>query len=60
MKISVNWLKDFIDLSDTAEAVADKLTLSGLEVEGIERFDQVAGGLAGVVLGEVLSVQAAP
>ena len=60
MKISVNWLKDFIDLSDTAEVIADKLTLSGLEVEGIERYDQVAGGLNGVVLGEVLSVQPHP
>ncbi len=60
MKISVNWLKDFIDLSDTAEVIAEKLTLSGLEVEGIERYDQVAGGLSGVVLGEVLSVRPHP
>ena len=60
MKISVNWLNDFINLPDTAEVVADKLTLSGLEVESIERYDQIAGGLEGVVLGEVLSVQPHP
>ena len=60
MKISVNWLKDFITLSDTAEVLADRLTLSGLEVEGIERYDQVAGGLEGLVLGQVLSVQPHP
>ena len=60
MKISVNWLKEFIDLPHTAEVIADKLTLSGLEVEGIEKYDQVAGGLQGVVLGEVLSVQPHP
>ncbi len=60
MKISVNWLRDFINLSDSAEAIADKLTLSGLEVEGIERYDQITGGLAGLVIGEVLSVQPHP
>ena len=60
MKISVNWLNEFIDIPDAAEVVADKLTLSGLEVEGIERYDQVAGGLEGLVLGEVLFVTPHP
>ena len=60
MKISVNWLRDFIDLLDSAEAIADKLTLSGLEVEGIERYDQITGGLAGLVVGEVRSVRPHP
>ncbi len=60
MKISVNWLRDFIDLPDSAEAIADSLTLSGLEVEGIERYDQITGGLAGLLIGEVLSVQPHP
>ena len=60
MKISVNWLRDFIDLPESAEAIADKLTLSGLEVEGIDRYDQIAGGLDGVVLGKVLSVRPHP
>lgn len=60
MKISVNWLRDFIDLPDSAEAIADKLTLSGLEVEGIEHYDQITGGLVGLVIGEVRSVQPHP
>ena len=60
MKISVNWLKDFIELSATAEELADRLTLSGLEVEGIERYEQIAGGLEGIVLGEVLTVRPHP
>ncbi len=60
MKISVNWLRDFINLSDSAEAIADKLTLTGLEVEGIERYDQITGGLAGLVIGEVRSVRPHP
>ena len=60
MKISVNWLRDFIDLPESAEAIADRLTLSGLEVEGIEKYDQITGGLAGLVIGEVLSVRPHP
>lgn len=60
MKISVNWLRDFIDLPDSAEAIAGKLTLSGLEVEGIEHYDQITGGLAGLIIGEVLSVKPHP
>ena len=60
MKISINWLQDFIHLPESTEAVAEKLTLSGLEVEGIERFDQIKGGLEGLVIGEVLSVQPHP
>ena len=60
MKISINWLQDFIHLPESTEAVAEKLTLSGLEVEGTERFDQIKGGLEGLVIGEVLSVQPHP
>ncbi len=60
MKISINWLRDFIDLTESPEAIGDRLTLSGLEVEGIERFDQIAGGLAGLVIGEVLTVAPHP
>ena len=51
MKISVRWLQDFIHLPESTETVAEKLTLSGLEVEGIERFDQIKGGLEGLVIG---------
>lgn len=60
MKISINWLKDFIDISASTEEIADKLTLSGLEVEGIESFDSIEGGLEGLIIGEVLSVQQHP
>lgn len=35
MKISYNWLKDFVDLTESAEEVAEKLTVSGFEVEDI-------------------------
>ncbi len=60
MKISINWLQEFINLTVPPEEIADKLTLSGLEVEGLEKFDQITGGLEGLVIGEVLSVQKHP
>ena len=51
MKVSWNWLKDFIDLEGLVPAeVADKLTMSGMEVEGVE----AVGGLDGVVVGRII------
>lgn len=40
MKVTLNWLKDFIDLKDSAENIADKLTLAGMEVEEIIKQDK--------------------
>ncbi|MDR3134271.1 MAG: phenylalanine--tRNA ligase subunit beta [Prevotellaceae bacterium] len=54
MKISYNWLKDYLPVTDTPERVAEVLTSIGLEVEAIERREAVKGGLQGVVVGEVL------
>ncbi len=53
MKISYNWLKDFLKLDLAPERLAQILTDIGLEVEGIEEFETVKGGLKGVVVGEV-------
>ena len=55
MKISYNWLKQFINIDLKSEDTADVLTDLGLEVEGIERFESLKGGLEGVVIGHVLS-----
>lgn len=55
MKISYNWVKNYIDTELSIEKVAEKLTLSGLEVEGIEEFVSIPGGLEGIVIGEVLT-----
>ncbi|GAB3571075.1 phenylalanine--tRNA ligase subunit beta [Spirosoma luteolum] len=55
MEISYKWLQTFIDLPESPEAVGKLLTGTGLEVEGIERFDAVPGGLDGLVLGTVLT-----
>ena len=57
MKISLNWLKEYIDIQDTPEALAEVLTQTGLEVEDIEKFDLVEGGLEGVVIGHVLTCE---
>ena len=54
MKISYNWIKQFIIIDLTPEQVSEILTDLGLEVEGISQFESVKGGLKGVVVGEVL------
>ncbi len=51
MKISHNWLKKFIEITEPVEEISELLTQTGLEVEGIETFEQVKGGLKGVVIG---------
>ncbi len=55
MKISYNWLRQYIDIPVAAEAIGKVLTSTGLEVESIEPFETVKGGLAGLVIGEVLT-----
>ena len=55
MKISYNWLKQFFKLDIPAEEVGVLLTDLGLEVEGIEKYESVKGGLKGVVVGHVLT-----
>jgi phenylalanyl-tRNA synthetase beta chain len=55
MKISYNWLKNYLNLALPAKEVAILLTDTGLEVEGIEEVESIKGGLKGVVIGEVLT-----
>ncbi|CAH8286447.1 phenylalanyl-tRNA synthetase beta subunit [Mariniflexile fucanivorans] len=55
MKISYNWLKQFIKIDWTPEQASELLTDLGLEVEGIESYQSVKGGLEGIVIGEVLT-----
>ena len=55
MKISYNWLKQFIKTDWTPEQTGELLTDLGLEVEGIESYQSVKGGLEGIVVGEVLT-----
>ena len=55
MKISNKWLQQFIKLELTPEEISVLLTDLGLEVEGIEKFESVKGGLKGVVVGKILN-----
>lgn len=54
MKISLNWLTDYIDIPVSPEELSDILTDLGLEVEGMEKIEGVPGGLKGVVVGHVI------
>jgi phenylalanyl-tRNA synthetase beta chain len=60
MKISYNWLKEFIKTDWSAEKTGALLTDLGLEVEGIEKYESVKGGLKGIVVGEVLTCEQHP
>ncbi len=60
MKISYNWLKRYTDIGRSPEELSELLTDCGLEVEGLERFQSVKGGLKGVVIGEVMSCEKHP
>ena len=53
MKISYNWLKQYINIKVEPEKLSKLLTDCGLEVEGLEKFQSIKGGLEGVVIGEV-------
>lgn len=53
MKISYNWLREYVNVDLAPEEAARILTSTGLEVESIEKFESLKGGLKGVVIGEV-------
>lgn len=60
MKISNNWLKDYIKTELKSERVGEFLTDIGLEVEGIEKFESIKGSLEGIIVGKVLTCEKHP
>ena len=60
MKISLNWLKDYVEIPNSPEELSEILTSLGLEVEGMQTIHSVEGGLEGVVVGEVTSCEKHP
>ena len=60
MKISNNWLKEYINTDLKTEKIGDYLTDIGLEVEGIDSFESVKGSLEGIVVGKVLTCEQHP
>ncbi len=57
MKISYNWLKQFINIDWDSQKTAELLTDLGLEVEGVTPFESVKGGLKGILVGRVLTCE---
>ena len=60
MKISLNWLQQYIKLDLEVNQISEFLTDTGLEVEGIEEIESIKGGLKGIVIGEVVTCQQHP
>lgn len=60
MKISYNWLKEYLELGIEPHRLGEILTEIGLEVEGTEEYESIRGGLEGVVIGEVLTCSKHP
>ncbi len=60
MKISYNQLKQYIDINYKVEDLSEILTDIGLEVEGIEEFESIKGGMEGLIIGEVKTCEKHP
>jgi len=57
MKVSLNWIKEYVDINMSPLALCDALTMVGLEVEGLEA---VGDGLQGVVAARIVQVDPHP
>jgi phenylalanyl-tRNA synthetase beta chain len=57
MKLSIKWLKDYVALPDSVDELARRLTMAGLEIEGISR---PGDGLKGVVVAQILASEKHP
>ncbi len=60
MKISYKWLSEYLPVAVDPERLSRILTSIGLEVESMEKYEEVKGGLKGLVIGEVLSTEKHP
>jgi phenylalanyl-tRNA synthetase beta chain len=60
MTISYNWLHDYLPVTIEPERLSKLLTSVGLEVESLEQYESLKGGLQGLVIGEVLAAEKHP
>ena len=60
MTIAYTWLSEYIEIPESPEEIGKLLTSTGLEVESVEPYQSVKGGLAGLVIGEVLTCDKHP
>ncbi len=57
MKVSLNWLKQYVEVKESKEEISEILTNIGLEVEGMDVYESIQGSLKGFCIGKVLSCQ---
>ncbi len=60
MTISYKWLSEYLPVTVDPDRLNRILTSIGLEVESMEKYEEIKGGLVGLVIGEVLSVEKHP
>jgi len=60
MKISYNWLREYLNFDVEPDELSAILTSLGLEVESVEEWESVKGGMKGVVIGRVLTCERHP
>ncbi len=60
MKISYTWLKDYLSVDKDPRELSKVLTDIGLEIEGVETYENVKNGFRGFVIGEVLTCKKHP
>lgn len=60
MTISYNWLSEYLPEKIEAERLSKILTSIGLEVESLEKYERIKGGLQGLVIGEVITCEPHP
>src|ERR1700712_3034575 len=60
MTISYNWLSEYLPQTIEPQKLSKILTSIGLEVESLEKYEPIKGGLQGVVIGEVLTCEKHP
>ena len=60
MKLSYNWLKDYLQSGLTSDQVAEYMTAIGIEVDSVEEEEEIPGGLQGVVVAKVLECEPHP
>src|SRR6476659_8610397 len=60
MTISYKWLSEYLPVTVEPERLSRILTSIGLEVESLEKYEEVKGGLNGLIIGEVISTEKHP
>ena len=60
MKISLSWLQQYLKVDLSTDEISELLTDIGLEVEGVHKYETIKGGLKGIVIGKILTVDKHP